>query len=159
MAFSKRGKLFMNEYIINENTLAIVMIDKNTCMVIESENEFFINLSCIDVINNSCIYYGSSYEGRIEASKNLLGKDYKLPIIVSEFYDILLFPIGSKQTDICTWICLKKLDNYIIDGDMVEFIFKCNRRYSVLVGKKSFEAQLLKAYDLNRIIKNRCKNC
>lgn len=148
----------MNQYIINENTLAVVMIDKNNCMIIESDRELFISMSCIDVINNSCIYYGASYKGRIEASKFLLGKDYKLPIIVSEFYDILLFPIGSKQTDVCTWICLKKLDNYIIDGDMVEFIFKCNRSYNVLVGKKSFESQLLKAYDLNRIIKNRCKN-
>lgn len=149
----------MNNYIINDETLAIVMIDKKTCMVIEDRRELFINLSCRDVINNSCLYYGSSYEGRVEASRSLLGKEYKLPIIVSEFYDILLFPISSRKTDVCTWICLKKLEDYVVEGDRVEFVFKCSRRYNVFVGKKSFESQLLKAYDLNRIIKNRCKNC
>jgi len=149
----------MNEYIVCESTLALVMIDKNTCMIIEDNKEFFVNLSCIDVIKNSCLYYGSSYEGRLEASKNLLGKEYKLPIIISEYNDILFFPIGSKQTDICTWISLKNLDNYMVEDDMVEFIFKCNRRYNVAVGRRSFEAQLLKAYDLNRIMKNRYKNC
>ena len=148
----------MKEYIINDKTLAIVMIDKVTCLIIEENSEFFINLSWLDIVNNSCLYYGSSYDGRVEASKNLLGKDYKLPIIVSEFYDILMFPIGSKQSDICTWICLNKIENYIVEENMVEFIFKCKRSYNVYVGKRSFESQLLKAYDLCRIINNRCKN-
>lgn len=147
----------MKEYIINKDTLAIVMIDKVTCLIIEENSEFFINLSWLEIVNNSCLYYGSSYDGRIEASKNLLGKDYKLPIIVSEFYEILMFPIGSKQSDMCTWICLNKMENYIVEENMVEFIFKCKRRYKVAIGKRSFETQLLKAYDLNRIINNRYK--
>lgn len=149
----------MREYIINENTLAVVMMDKLRCLVIEKYDEFFIDLPCLEVINNSCLYYGSSYNGRIEASKRLLGKDYKLPIIISEFYDILMFPIGSKLTEVCTWICLNKLENYIIYGNRVELIFNCDRRYNVPVGRKSFESQLLKAYDLSRVLKNRCKKC
>ena len=34
----------------------------------------------------SCKYFGSSFEGRILGSKNILGSVYKAPIIVEELY-------------------------------------------------------------------------
>lgn len=155
--WAKKGGFRLENYILNKDTLALVALDSKTSMIIEKNKDFFVNMFWKDIINNSCLYYGSSYDGRVEGSKALLKRDYKLPIIVSEFYDILFFPITGKE-DICTWLSLNNLESYDFEGDRVEFIFKCGKSYNIMVGRRSFESQLLKAYDLNMIIKNRYKN-
>ena len=35
-------------------------------------------------MDDSCKYFGSSYQGRYEGTKNLIGMNYKLPIIIEE---------------------------------------------------------------------------
>ena len=72
----------MNTYEINEDTLALVPTISDNVRVYEKESSFDLNSSCSEIIDNSCMYYGSTYEGRRIGSMHMLGASYKLPIIV-----------------------------------------------------------------------------
>ena len=71
----------MDSYEINKNTCAIVSIDDEITKIIEEE-DYFVNKSSYDVMEDSCQYYGSSCDGRIKGTKTILGSSYKVPIIV-----------------------------------------------------------------------------
>ena len=45
------------------------------------------------ILNESCIKYGSSLNGRIKGSKYALNSKYKLPIIISEKEKLVFFPV------------------------------------------------------------------
>ena len=82
----------MDNYIINSNTIAVIGIDNNTCKVIEIDNEKIINKSSFSVIEDSCLYYGSSYQGRVDAANVLIANSYKVPIVVENFNNLVFFP-------------------------------------------------------------------
>ena len=69
----------MDKYIINENTLALLTID-NKVKVVEKYIDFYIEGSLNNIINDSCIHYGSTFLGRMHSAKSLLGISTKLPI-------------------------------------------------------------------------------
>ena len=54
----------MNNYEINNRTLAIIPIKNKISKIIEIDGEFYVNENPIKIIDNSCKYFGSSYEGR-----------------------------------------------------------------------------------------------
>ena len=70
----------MDNYIINKNTMVIIGIDEKFSKIIERDNEFEVVNSAKSIIENSCLYYGSSYKGRVESSSNILDSNYKVPI-------------------------------------------------------------------------------
>ena len=74
----------MNSYEINVETLLIVPFGKGKSKVYEYDSEYEVNMSPLAIIKNSCLYFGSSYEGRKEAIKSMIGIDMKVPIIIEE---------------------------------------------------------------------------
>ena len=80
------------DYIINNETVVMMSVDNCRCKIYELENEFEVNTTIKKIINLSCKYFGSSFEGRLEGSKFYLNYDYKLPIIIDEHRDIIVFP-------------------------------------------------------------------
>ena len=82
----------LENYEINSGTLAVIPIDEYTSKVIELDNEYIVNKPCFEIIDDSCNYYGSTYQGRYEGTKNMIGMNYKLPIIIEESKNIIFFP-------------------------------------------------------------------
>ena len=62
------------------------------------------------IIENSCRYFGSSYNGRHIGTKNLTGINYKSPIIIEETKNIIFFPTTSPKQSDCSWISLKYIN-------------------------------------------------
>ena len=62
-------------------------------------------------MDESCKYFGSSYEGRKEGAKSILGAEYKVPIVVEDSSNLILFPTTSPYADDCIWISLKRVNN------------------------------------------------
>lgn len=52
------------DYEINEDTNAIIPINNEKSYIMEPESEYYVSGSTTDVIEHSCEYFGSSYEGR-----------------------------------------------------------------------------------------------
>lgn len=99
-------------YEINRGTLALIPIDEKTTKVIELEDSFFVSCTTKKIVDNSCRMFGSSYNGRSDGAKTLLGGNYKAPIIISESNSIILFPTASPKSEKCCWISLNNIINY-----------------------------------------------
>ena len=79
--------MMYENYEINENTLLIIPVSDEISKIYELNETFFISKSVKHIIDHSCKYFGSSYSGRYEGTKHLIGMNYKLPIIIEETKD------------------------------------------------------------------------
>ena len=94
----------MESYEINDETVALIPKDKNKTIVYETENSFVVNGSPLEIMEESCEYFGSSFEGRQIGTMKLVGYTHKVPIIVEETKDLIFFPTLSPKNDSCSWI-------------------------------------------------------
>ena len=85
----------MFSYEINNNTFALLPLTNTSTKVLEKDNIFVVENNIMNIIKDSCEYYGSSYKGRLKASKSMLDCSYKLPILVEESTFLIFFPIAT----------------------------------------------------------------
>lgn len=151
----------MEKYEINKETLAVVGINKSSTKILEKDNEYHINDIAYEVMEHSCKYFGSSYSGRVEGSKKMIGSNYKLPIIVEESEEIIFFPISSPDCPKCIWVSLKWYDYVKVENNKTYIYLKNGKKIYSIASKNSIENQVLRAsrllYVLNerKIAKNR----
>ncbi len=148
----------MEKYIICDKTLAVIGLDYHSSEIVEKDRTFVVERCWQDVLNDSCLYYSSSLQGRIEGSRAILNKEYKVPILLQEGDKLIYFPVGNQTNYNCVWISLKHLDHYTVMAGKIKVIFLENQHIIVTSGEESFENQLLKAYNLEKILISRYKN-
>ena len=102
----------MNTYIFNEETLYIEYIDKEIHIEEMYDEKSIETNNIIKIINDSCIFYGSSYIGRKEGTKSLISESYKLPIILKENKLIVIFPLNSIKGQNAIWINYTNILSY-----------------------------------------------
>ena len=73
----------MNSYEINEDTIALIPYN-NMTKVYEKDDSFLVNKDANKIIEDSCEYFGSSYDGRKKGTTSLTGITHKVPIIIEE---------------------------------------------------------------------------
>ena len=145
----------LENYEINSGTLAIIPINESTSKVIELEKEYIINKTCFEIIDDSCNYYGSTYQGRYVGTKNMIGMNYKLPIIIEESKNIIFFPTTSPRLINCSWISLNNLKTYLKNQNGSDIVFKNNNIINFDISLFSLESQILRASRLESILRNR----
>ena len=146
----------MKDYEINEETLAIMPDDVWSSMVLEDDFKYEVNKTPLEILDYSCKYFGSSYPGRKDGSKDILNSSYKLPILVEDTRNIIFFPTSSPLDDGCTWISLGNIKDYRKVGkNKTEILFKNNKVMTVDVSYYSFNNQVMRASRLESIIRNR----
>ena len=137
-------------YIVNHNTFYI-MYDGKYTIINEYGKEILINGNIIDeILNNSCIYYGSTLKGRIIASKKLINSNYKVPIIINESCRIIFFKVNSDNKII--FFNYNNIKNYIKKGFSLylEFIGGYNKTF--IISWNIFNNQMLKSMRLLMIL-------
>lgn len=85
------------KYEITYDTQVIIPVDINNSKVIENKNEYIIEENTLSIMEHSCEYFGSSYEGRKEGTKKLLGITHKSPVIVEESRKIIFFQLHHQK--------------------------------------------------------------
>ena len=147
----------MDKYIINENTLALLTVD-NKVKIVEKYIDFYIEGSLNNIINDSCIYYGSTFLGRMHSAKSLLGISTKLPIIISEKKELIFFPTNSYKNTNCVWINYIEVDKYYsINSKELIITFLNKKKLVIQVSNNIFTKQLFKASRLDTIFKRNIK--
>lgn len=141
----------MKNYEININTVALIGEADGTTKVIEKEEILQISKPVNEVMNNSCKYFGSSYEGRMKSSKFLLNADYKLPIIVEESSALIFFPTSSPRNKDCTWINLNHIKSYAKDDLNSKIILKNNEEIKLPISYGSLNSQILRSSHLKEV--------
>jgi competence protein ComK len=143
-------------YEINTATLAILPLGSDTSVIYEEETEYTISKSPVKIINESCKYYGSSYRGRSEGTKRIVGYNYKAPIIVEESKNLIFFPTSSPRLEKCAWISLNNIKKYEKSENSTIIIFNNNKQIRIPISYFVFENQILRSTRLqNMFLKNK----
>ena len=143
----------MQNYLINENTIALEKIGKKT-IVYDKAKIINLDISLKKILDYNCNYYGSSYEGRILSAKKILNIKYKLPIIIEENKNLILISLSSLRNNNCLLIMVNKILNYEKYNEMLKI--ECvDKIFYTKLSKYSFEKLFINAIRLNNILKSR----
>ena len=146
----------INKYEFSKGTLAIVPNDEESSLVLEDNDKYIVQNKPFQIMEDSCIYFGSSYKGRKEGSKAILGAEYKVPIVVEDTSNLIAFPTTSPYASDCCWISLKRVYNiYKIDNYNTKIVFDNGEEITVPCSFRSVENQMSRAARLDLILKNR----
>lgn len=142
----------MEKYIINADTLAIIPLEELKSRVIEKDDEFIIDDTVLNIVNNSCLFFGSSLKGRVEGTKYLLNYAYKLPIIIDNLNRLIFFPTLSYDSAECIWLSLKNIDKYEKSDKNTKIYFVGGKTDKIRVTVSSFENQFFRSLRLEKIL-------
>ena len=142
-------------YEINTKTCALISRGPRKTEIIEENRTITINKPIYKVLNESCKYYGSTLEGRLQGSKTVLGMCYKLPVIVESVNELIFFPTVSPYSENCSWISIKNIKDYQPQDNNVIIRFKGNKKETFPLTYESLENQMFRASKLLLLIKSR----
>ena len=143
------------EYEINSSTLAIISVEDKLSKVIEKDDIFYVKNSAMKIINDSCKYFGSSYIGRSEGTKNLTGIKSKCPIIIEETTNMIFFPTASPRKNNCWWISLNNINKYLLNCGKSNIIFTNGFNLELDISYNILENQILRATRLDSVLRKR----
>ena len=146
----------MNSYEINEDTIALIPYN-NMTKVYEKDDSFLVNKDANKIIEDSCEYFGSSYDGRKKGTTSLTGITHKVPIIIEESKNIIFFPTSSPRLNKCAWISLNHIDKYYKDDIYCIIEFKNQRKLMLNISYGSLDNQILRASRLESVLRSRKK--
>lgn len=129
-------------YIINNNTVYLKVKNEDV-YVKEINNEMILNENIIKVLNNSCIYYGSSLKGRILGAKSLIKSKYKLPLIISEKNNLFFINIKDKN-GYEYWLNFQYIKDYIYVDNLLKIFFVSDKSLFINCSWTIFNNQMLK---------------
>ena len=144
------------EYEINRGTLAIVPNEIDNSLVYEDDDRFLIHQTPFEIMEESCKYFGSTYEGRKESAKAIVGAEYKVPVIVEDSDNLIVFPTTSPKSEDCVWISLKRVKSFAkVDSGNTKIIFDNNKEIIVPISYRTLENQISRASRLDFMMKKR----
>lgn len=146
----------IEEYEVNKETLALIAVDNKT-KVVEEDKEFIVDKTPTQIMEDSCEYFGSSFEGRKQGTKKLIGITHKSPIIIEESNEIIFFPTSSPRLKECSWISLNNLKNYHKKEDKTNILFDNNQEILMDTSFNIIDNQILRSTLLESVLRKRKK--
>lgn len=143
-------------YEINYDTQLILPLGEFKSKVIEHDDEYIINSSVQEILEHSCEYFGSSFEGRKDGTRKMLGITHKSPIIVEESRKMIFFPTTSPEREDCIWINLEKIEKYYkVENGKSAILFKNGDILEFDLSYGSLSNQILRATRLKFVLDER----
>ncbi len=148
----------MNEYEINDRTLAIIPYDNYKSIVYEGTESFILDKPVSKIMDLSCRYYGSTFDGRQKGTASLTGIRYKSPIIISEENNIIFFPTSSPRLKECSWISLNNISKYYDRDSKMAIEFMNKEVIELDISSNILRNQIFRASMLESAIRKRVSN-
>ncbi len=145
----------MESYEINKDTLAILPKSENESIVYENNNKYIVKESVDKIMEDSCLYFGSNYEGRKAGSARLLNLTHKLPILVEVSNSLIFFPTSSPRLAKCSWISLNNIDQYERCNEGSKLVFKDGQSLILPMSYGMLDNQVLRSSRLQYLIQSR----
>jgi len=138
----------VDKYEINFSTMVLMPVtygSKVFSKIYELDEEFISPFKPIEIIKESCEFFGSSFEGRKEGTRKLTGVTHKVPIAISPANLIYFFPTTSPENIYCIWIAYHHIFDYK-KGEQNNTIvkFKNNQFLQIPISTSSFQNQLVR---------------
>lgn len=145
----------MSTYEISSETLAIIPIDNFCSKVIERDNTIIVSKTPMQIIEDSCSFFGSSYFGRAKGTKKLIGVSHKAPVIIEESREIIFFPTSSPRLYECCWVSLKNIEKYNKQENNALVLFNNGFILEISMSYGSLDNQVLRATRLESVLRTR----
>ncbi|RLQ97263.1 competence protein ComK [Falsibacillus albus] len=146
------NKKMIEEYEINPFTMMMRPVQYGSKVyteVYELNDQFLSPFKPLDIVKKSCEYFGSSFIGRKEGTKQLTGITRKPPIIVDPHTSIYLFPTTAPTRPQCIWISLEHIkDRKPLEDNSALVTFDNDQSFSLPISIYSFENQFLRTTSL-----------
>ena len=142
-------------YEIDLSTVMLIGIDDDKTKVITLDNEFIINLDSKKIIDDSCKFFGSSLNDKVNMTKRLINIKSKSPIIIEESRNIIFFPLKSVREKCNIWISYNNLEKYIKNGNKTVFYFKNNKQVVIDFSYYIIDNQVTRSLMLDYELKKR----
>ena len=144
------------KYEISNGTLAIVPNEDDNSLIYEDNERFIVEETPFKIMEESCKYFGSTYKGRKDSAKEILGAEYKIPVVIEDSTNLIIFPTTSPQAEDCAWICLNRVKNISkVDSFNTKIVFDNDRELIVPCSYRSIENQLSRASRVDLVLRNR----
>ncbi|MFX3625207.1 MAG: competence protein ComK [Ectobacillus sp.] len=151
---------YLHEYTVSRKTVAILPLvtrDKRIiARVMEEEDEFLVFKKPLEIIEHSCRYYGSSFLGRKEGTRELIGVTHKAPICISPSENLYFFSTLSYTRKECAWIAHSHVASAKpLPQDTLLIQFINGRTARLEISKSSFDNQLYRTAQLRSAFEDR----
>ena len=141
-------------YEIDLSTVMLIGMNDYSTKVITLEDEFIVQIDSKKIIDNSCKFFGSSLNDRVNMTKRLININSKSPIIIEDSRNIIFFPLKSVREKCNIWISYNNLEKYIKSGDKTIFYFKDNKEiimdFSYYIIDNQVTRSLMLDYELKK---------
>ncbi|MGE8205159.1 competence protein ComK [Heyndrickxia sp. NPDC080065] len=142
----------IEEYEISPYTMAILPITYGSKLyseIWELENRFISPFKPLDIVKKSCEYFGSSYEGRRNGTRRLIGVTHKAPIMLDSYTSSFLIPTTSPMNPDCIWLLLNHVHHHEKSSSNNTLVtLRNNQTLEIPISLSSFTNQLQRAAQL-----------
>lgn len=145
----------MLTYEISCETLAIIPIENFCSKVVEKDSTIIVSKTPMQIIEDSCTFFGSSYFGRAKGTKGIIGVSHKAPIIIEESKEIIFFPTSSPRLYECCWVSLRNIDKYKKQESNALVLFNNGYLLELDMSYGSLDNQVLRATRLESVLRMR----
>lgn len=130
-------------YIITQHTKAILTKDSAyyRSRIQEGQTERHSKYRPEEIIDHSCLLYGSTLDGRRAAVKKILKINSKVPIPVIPNKGVYMFPTSSTKNSDCVWVSFYQIENYEQRDDKTYIEFRDGTGLYVNASESSFDLQ------------------
>lgn len=140
----------MENYIINNNTVAILKKDNQT-IIFDVEKTRVINKNVKKVLEQNCNLYGSTLLGRKKFAEKILSIHYKIPIVIAQ--NIILVQLNGIKEENCLFIVLNKIIDYKYINNNLKILCINNQIFNNKISKSSFEKMIINSIKLENVLK------
>ncbi|KIL45634.1 competence protein ComK [Jeotgalibacillus soli] len=153
MEKTKKNNYLDNIYVVNSQTMLLEPIIENgkrkTTVYEKDKASFVVPHDPQEIIQHSCHYFLSSYEGRKHSTKVLTNIRHKPPIVIDPVTSVYFFSTHSDTNDSNRWLSLQHLQAYASDQkDITRVTLSGGEEVNLPVSVPSFVQQFLKASHL-----------
>lgn len=111
----KKEPISTQFYEVNPHTMIIFPKKSGSIVyseIYEVDSHYTSKFTPFELIKTSCNFFGSSYEGRKEGTKHLIGVTHKPPIIIDPVTSTYVFPTAAPNSEDCIWIFPQHIKDY-----------------------------------------------
>ena len=142
-------------YEIDLSTIMLISINEEKTKIITLDDEFIIDVDSRKIVDNSCKFFGSCLNDRVNMTKRLVNIKSKSPIIIEESRNIIFFPLKSIREKCNIWISFNNLEKYVKSDDKTIFYFKGEKQIIIDFSYYIIDNQVTRSLMLDYEIKKR----
>lgn len=138
------------EYLIHGETMVILPYYNEHghlfSLVVELSRELIVTQKPMEIISNSCLYHGSSYQGRVEGSSHLTKYNRMVPIMICNRQGIYFFPTQSPKSEACIWFAHEHVKEIIpVNAENCQVVLQNLIAIPVQISRPAMESKVNRA--------------